>query len=804
MSVINATPLLAAAGGDYQISRSVRLRSSASAYFNRTPASAGNRQTWTFSAWVKRGALGSFQQIFTAGTGGSDRTFFLFSNTDTIQFYSATATTVAEYVTSAVFRDPSAWYHVALRIDTTNATAANRVTIYVNGVQQSLTALTTVAQNASMYVNSTVAHTIGRESYTAANYLDGYLTEVNFIDGQALTPSSFGETDAITGVWKPKKYAGTYGTNGFYLNFSDNSSNTATTIGKDYSGNGNNWTPNNISVTAGVTYDSMIDVPTLYADGGNGRGNYATLNPLNSVATLTAGNLNYSSPSTAPAPAYSSIGMTSGKWYFEYTLTATNMFIGVWGNGNAGMLATGYPSYYWDIGASSAIGLTAEKSSGTSSGTLGNLAANDVYGIALDMDNTTVYFYKNNSLVQTVTGMTFVGALFFVVGSWSGANASSGVSNFGQRPFAYTPPTGFKALNTQNLPAPTILKGNQFFNATTYTGNGTTTGNTQAISNAVNGVSFQPDLVWIKSRSSGTQFHMWNDSVRGTNKLIYSNSTGAEDSLSNVFSSFNSDGFTVAYNSTYSQAVTNLNGSTYVAWQWKANGSAVTNTSGSITSQVNAGTSQGFSVVTWTGTGVAATVGHGLGVAPRFIIAKRRNAAVNWFVGSGAFPSWSYALEGLNTTAAANSGATAVWNATAPTSSVFSIGTDLSASGGTYVAYCFSEVAGFSKFGSYTGNGSADGPFVFCGFRPRFVMIKRTDSTGNWQIIDTARSTFNESVATLYPNLSNAEDLTNTKLDALANGFKIRGTPSTDFNTSGSTYIFAAFAESPFKNSLAR
>jgi hypothetical protein len=206
--------------------------------------------------------------------------------------------------------------------------------------------------------------------------------------------------------------------------------------------------------------------------------------------------------------------------------------------------------------------------------------------------------------------------------------------------------------------------------------------------------------------------------------------------------------------------------------------------------------------VTYTGTGANATVGHGLGVAPRFIIAKRRNAAVNWFVGSGAFPSWSYALEGLNTTAAANSGATAVWNATAPTSSVFSIGTDLSASGGTYVAYCFSEVAGFSKFGSYVGNGSADGPFVFCGFRPKFVMYKRTNTTGNWIIYDSSRSTFNQPAAALYPNLSNAEDVSHPS-DFLSNGFKLRSTGA-DSNASGGTYIFAAFAESPFKNSLAR
>jgi hypothetical protein len=217
------TLLTRPSGGAYQISRSVRTRASATAYLNRTPAVASNRQKWTWSGWVKRGSLTSFQQMFTAGTGASDRTYFLFTNTDTIQFYSAATSGVADYSTSALFRDPAAWYHIQLAFDSTQATAANRVFLYINGVQQTLTATITVAQNTSLYVNSTVAHTIGRESYTGANYLDGYLTEINFIDGQALTPSSFGETNAITGVWQPKKYAGTYGTNGFYLNFSDNS-----------------------------------------------------------------------------------------------------------------------------------------------------------------------------------------------------------------------------------------------------------------------------------------------------------------------------------------------------------------------------------------------------------------------------------------------------------------------------------------------------------------------------------------------------------------------------------------------------
>jgi hypothetical protein len=279
--MIDALPLLLGPEG-YQISRSVRLRSSASAYFNRTLTTPTNNLKWTWSGWVKRGTLSVTNVIFGAGDGTSNNFGSLqFTTGNTIQFAQINGGAYnVQMVTSAVFRDPSAWYHLVIIYDSANATSTDRVQIYVNGVRQSVTYSTgPFAQNTASKVNSAIAHYTGKLDY-AGVYFDGYITENNFIDGQALDPSYFGETDAVTGVWKPKKYAGTYGTNGFYLNFSDNSAATAAAIGADYSGNGNNWTPNNISVTAGVTYDSMLDVPTLWADGGNGRGNYAVLNPL--------------------------------------------------------------------------------------------------------------------------------------------------------------------------------------------------------------------------------------------------------------------------------------------------------------------------------------------------------------------------------------------------------------------------------------------------------------------------------------------------------------------------------------------
>ena len=775
MSVINAVPLLAAAGGDYQISRSVRLRASAGAYFNRTPASAGNRNTWTWSAWIKRGTLGTYQTILAAYPSSTVYAYLQFNSSDQIRY--ASTNSGASLTTTAVYRDPSAWYHIVFVYDDTQATSSNRLKLYVNG--QQVTSFGTAAYptlNFGDYINSANVHNLGRFP-SGVEPIDGYMTEVNFIDGQALTPSSFGENDSITGVWKPKKYTGTYGTNGFYLNFSDNSAATAAAIGKDSSGNGNNWTPNNISVTAGVTYDSMLDVPTNWADGGNGRGNYATLNPINSLATLTNANLNYLSSAIVPGPAYSTIGMISGKWYFEYTLTATNCFVGVWGNGNAGMPTGAYPTYYWDIGASTASALALEKTSGSASGTLGSLAASDVYGIALDIDGTTIYFYKNNTLVQTVTGMTFTGPLFFVCGSWSSGTSASGNANFGQRPFTYTPPTGFKALNTQNLPDATIKKGSQYFDVTTYAGDGTSP------RTITNGNGLGSDLVWVKDRS-GTFWHQLMNTVVGAGKSLATNSTGAEltNDFNGYLSAFTSNGFTVTAGST-DIASFNKSGDAYVAWQWKK------------------GATQGFDIVTYAGQNSSGrTVAHSLGVKPAMIIIKNRSGAYNWNVqhqslsGGVAANSSTFTLSSYTANLALN---------TTQAAGAYTYDQQVDGVGFNLIAYLFAEVAGFSKFGSYTGNGSADGPFVYCGFRPRFLLYKDASSaTNGWVIFDSARDTYNIVGNYLQPNTSAAEGSTGS-LDFTSNGFKVRFAGGS-LNTSGNTIIFAAFAENPFKNSLAR
>jgi len=344
-----------------------------------------------------------------------------------------------------------------------------------------------------------------------------------------------------------------------------------------------------------------------------------------------------------------------------------------------------------------------------------------------------------------------------------------------------------------------IPDGRTVMAATTYTG----TGAAALISNAVNGVSFQPDWVWIKSRSNVTN-HNLTDSVRGVTKLLFSNSTAAEATFSGGLLSFDAGGFSLA---TGGDTGFSASGYTYVGWQWKAGGTAVSNTAGSITSSVSANTTAGFSVVTYTGTGANATVGHGLGVAPSMIIGKLRNYVEGWYVWHSAFAGTEFVQ--LNTTSSKGTSAS-LWNSTIPTSSVFSLGTSASMNRSEInaVMYCFAPVAGYSAFGSYTGNGSADGPFVYTGFRPRWLMVKCSSSDGGgtsqWMMVDSARNTSNVENNILKADLSDSEGVGSLDLcDFLSNGFKIRNT-SGRTNTSSATYIYMAFAENPFKYANAR
>ena len=795
--------------GGYQIANSLRFQSANSNYMTRTPASNGNLTTLTFSFWVKRGKLNYAEAVlYNADTSNSSTDYFAFgaggggAGDSLICYLNGGAG--GSFVTSQVFRDPSAWYHIVIAFDTTQATAANRVKFYVNGSQ--ITSFSTAnypTQNYNFVKFNRSAYTqvIGAVNSTTSLF-DGYFAEWNFIDGQALTPSSFGATNALTGQWCAAKYTGTYGTNGFYLPFSNGTS--TTTLGADSSGNGNNWTLTNFTRSAGVSDCWMYDVPS-----GNGYGpatqpssNYCVINPLNksSIQTVSNANLNIASSGTTGC-TLSTVATTSGKYYWEGTLQALSS--------NAGFCDFGFTLATFSTGSSlettsgawcvNDTGAKTDNGTQTNSWAGSNFAVNDVLMCAIDLDAGKAWFGKNGTWYASGSPSTgtnpacssgIAGSnITPTIGSSAGTSRSfTWTMNYGNRSFAYTPPSGFKALCTANLPAATIVKGNQYMDATLYSGN--LVG--QAITNAA---SFQPDLVWIKSRSAATDNKL-TDSVRGATKALISNTTGAETTDVTGVVSFNSNGFTLGTSTTY-----NNTGATYVGWQWQAGqGTTSSNTNGSITSTVSVNATAGFSIVTWNATAANATVGHGLGVAPKMIITKNRTrAGYDWTTYHESLGNTKAVWLNLTNAAGTN---IAYWNNTSPTSSVFSTGIGFNLATDAYVAYCFAEIAGFSKFGSYTGNGSADGPFVFTNFQPKYIMIKRSSNVADWFVYDTVRNTYNVMGAEIYPNSSSAEG-SDPAIDALSNGFKLRNSKAS-LNGSGDTYIYACFATNPFAQSNAR
>lgn len=810
------------AGVPDPISRSVRFRSSASAYLNRTQGTPTDEKKFTQSVWLKRGTLGVYQAVIGGRDNSTGQTPLYFTSGDQIGWgESDGVSTYYSATTTAVFRDPSAWYHIVTVYDSNNATAADRLIIYVNGVRQTITISgsgSSIPSGRAGYWNQSGTSILIGATNTVSDYFDGYLTEMNNIDGQALTPSSFGTTDVFTGAWIPMAYTGTYGANGFYLNFKDNTS--TTTLGYDYSGNSNNWTANNISLTAGTTYDSMLDVPTLWVGysattdtSAVTRGNYAVWNSLRpsqmagGSATISNGNLTVGDAGTSyGVAAQGTIAVSSGKWYWEVTASTVGGNYGACGIRLETLQGTDGAGYFYFSDGTKVT--TVYGGSATSYGA--SYTSGDVIGVALDMDAGTLAFYKNGT--SQGTAYTSLSGLFSAcVGDGQNATAYVWNINFGQRPFTYTAPSGFKTLCTTNLPDPTIKLGAQYMAATLYTANQTARNITNG-SNNTTATTFQPDFVWIKSRSA-TWSHALFDSVRGAGRWVRSNDTNAEPAQDlATLSSFNSDGFGLGANAS-GTAVNFATGDTYVAWQWKAAGSTVSNTNGTITSTVNAGTTQGFSVVTYTGNGTnGATVGHGLGVTPSMVIVKSRSATTSWFVAHTSLTTnfnlllqtsdMAYGTSGFGSGVVGNLSST-VFTCVAGVSAPSNVA-NINTNGATYVAYCFAAVAGYSAFGSYTGNGSTDGPFIYCGFRPRWLMIKRTDATQNWAIIDTSRDTYNVSNKRLFPNLSDAEDTGIPNfVDVLSNGFKIRDSNVSE-NASGGTYIYAAFAENPFKYSNAR
>ena len=817
----------------HTIDQSLRFEDGEANYLSRTQGSPTLEKKYTISAWIKLANISATTRMIIGGYDNSTGQFPFYLRSDhKLGFYDSDG--VSSYYVlygTSVLRDPSAWYHVVLNFDSANSTAAYRVRIYINGEEETMTGYgvpssSTLPLNRPGYANqSGTILQVGASNNNTSNPFDGYMAEVHFIDGSVLAPTEFGET--VNGIWIPKDTSGlTFGNNGFRLKFQNSSA-----LGDDTSGNGNDFT----ATSGWATHDQVPDSPT---------NNFCTYNFLDRNAFnnsfIAYGNLNVADyVSNAALTVAGTMAMRSGKWYFEILRNAA-VNGGYWGiiredkfagQSSTGSTGTGSGDYAYYVQFNGSL----IKNGSTTSSFLTAFSTDDVIQVAYDADTGKVWFGRNNTWggsgdpangtneAGTVDSYSDYGYKVWtsVIGnafSYEQATLNCGqdstfvgqisaggnADDNGIGDFKYAPPSGFLALCSANLPDPSIdpAKGEQpadHFNTVLYTGNNST--------NNITGVGFQPDWVWVKNRN-GTQNHYLQDSVRGASNYLVANNAGAENQYSGLgssaFTSFDSDGFSVTSDS--SIGMVNSSSSTYVAWNWLAGGSASSNSDGSITSSVSANTEAGFSIVGYTGNATAgATIGHGLSQAPEYVIFKNRSSGVNWLVqgdGFGSPASGNIIL--LNTTGSAY--ANSNFNTTLGASTItLDSGSNYNGSGHNIIAYCFHSVDGYQKIGSYTGNGSStDGTFVYTGFRPAFVMIRRTDSSTNWIMFDTKRDTGNEVTQFLYPDLSNAEAAGSGVLDIVSNGFKLRNAGTSNRNASGGTYFYWAIAEQPFKFSNAR
>jgi hypothetical protein len=788
----------------YVIPASLRFNSAASALLSRTPSAAGNRQTWTLSFWVKRTRVGVASFMFTANAvAGQWGPYLMFTAADQIYFGNDSSSSGAGLyctnTTSQAFRDTSSWYHLVWRTDTTQSTAANRFRLYVNGAQVTAFAGTGFPnQNDNLDVGNTVLHRFG--AARAGEFSDLYLSEIYLIDGQSLDAAAFGQLDTNSGQWIPRRYTGGFGTNGCYLPLKSASavsgSGTATGsypnvagvsgLGADFSGNNNHW------AGAGLgTSDQVIDTPT---------NDFCTLNTLDkdSGTSVLNGGLTFLSTVNRNAPVRATFALpAAGRWYWEarYDSGATDTGVGITAfNGDLNATNALWSSadtyeyyrgggYKRNAGANSAYGVAASNG--------------DTLGIAFDAGAGALWFSLNGtwmngaSSAELSAGTTAHAAFsgLSAAKTWlpfvEAANGPQWTVNFGQGGqagltfdaasggiFRATPPAGFKALCAVNLPAPAQVNPARAFDIRLYSGNDSAL--------AVGGLAFAPDLVWLKPRNV-VENHYLFDTSRGATRQILTNLTNAESIDPTALSAFGANGFTVGNGSGGSLDNSARN---YAAWCWKK------------------GSVPGFDVQTYTGDGTSnRALPHALGAAPAFIVVKDRDNGFNWDI-------YHQAL-GVGATLIFTSASTrnaSAFGTSAPTASVFFVQDNYSngLTGHRVVAYLWAPVAGFSRFGSYVGNASADGPFVWCGFKPRFVLIKRADSSGNWCLIDAARQ-YNGQPTNMYlfPNTTAAE-LGNEPIDLVSNGFKLRYGAAGDTNTAGGTFVYAAFAESPLAHANAR
>jgi len=857
----------------HTINQSLRMNKADSPrLIDSSVSSDGNRRKFTFSFWIKFAKASDLYDV-VIGAGGSST-----YPSSMIGFHSQRLTYkdyrhpsyTSDVITTAVFRDVSAWYHFVVAVDTTQSTAADRVKMYVNGTQ--ITAFDTASYPTQNYDTLFQDATSGNEpliGFTPGfDYMDGYLAEVYNVDNAQLAPTEFGETK--DGVWIPKEYSGSFGTTGYRLTFSDSSS-----IGADSSGNSHSFdTVTNLAATDVVKDSPTNNFPTM--------NNFVTVGKGQSIfGAFTEGNLKVRNTASNYSQAIATHGVTTGKYYYECYITEAGYPSWMIGwlvadmNGlnnvefptNAGAqnaeqasftgigYFTGSNAYISDWGDTSA-GLNTQEFAWSGAHAAGDApTTGDIIGVAADFDNRKLYFHVNGTYINSGSGTsnpsTGANANSTYTASeapdanhkfpWlMGYGTSSFVFNFGQDDsfagnktsgsaaasdsegigeFYYAVPTGFKALCASNLPDVTIGPGqttqaDDYFNTVLYTGDG-------ASSNAITGVGFSPDWVWLKKRS-GSGIHNLFDTVRGAGKVLQSNDTDGQQTVTTYLNAFGADGFTLG-----SSSNVNESSGTFVAWNWLAGGAPSGDNSASNSAEPTAGsakingsnqsgafsgspsiaikrlsanTTAGFSIVQYVGTGSSGTIPHGLTKQPEIILVKDIDTDGSlWTVWNQDVATdhvlYLHLANGQNSSAASFG---------THNDNVFAVDTDHATNQNTknIIAYCFHSVEGYSSVGSYTGNGSATGTYIYTGFRPVFVLLKSVTGSNNWSTYDNKRDIDNVVREYLIPNDAQAAGATDT-MDFLSNGFKVRNA-SAYINTSGTEYIYIAFAKQPFKFSNAR
>lgn len=783
MPVFGTQMFGSAAESTFSVAKSCMFDYPSASYLTRTPGSAGNRRTWTMSAWLKVTRLPS-----TTGGGlvfyKAGSTEFRWSDSND-QMYLNDGSSFK--VSTGKLRDTTGWFHLCIIADTPQSTASDRFKVYINGVVPTLTTDSAPAQNFDFDVNDTQAQEIGKEG---SNYWDGYMAEFHLIDGTAKVVGDFGETND-EGVWVPKKYTGGgYGTCGFHLDFADSAD-----LGDDNSGEGNDWTPTNMAAA-----HQSSDSPT---------NNHCTWNynyDLESSITLSEGCQNFLNSAGSQDKALGTMFPRHGKWYWEvkWVSGSSGGQVGlsqcdVGSNedtGNNSSTGTGI-----SLGYRSHDGDTYKNSTLTSFGA--SWAAGDIIGVAWDVGNGKIYFAKNNTWQNSgdpTSGATGTGAAYTISstvhggGGWGPAVCNEGSSlyeaRFDEAKWDYSAPSGYKALCTSNMDEPAVKDPSTNFQQITYSGTGSSNART------FGGTSdMQPDILWIKTTNTSGSWAAFNPAT-GVQKYTMLNNRDNLVSDANSLTAFGSDGFTVG-----SASIVNDGSNTFIAMGWSAGNSGASNTDGSInTGSTYADQTAGISVGTYTGTGSVATVGHGLGATPDFVLGMSQSygdhkLGVNWQTGVTQF-SEKIVLDKIDDAFTASTNCI-----TAASSTTFTIGTErgLNENTETFQYYAFREIEGFSKFGTFIGNADAAGPFCYCGFTPAMVIIKADKGGGSvpWVLFSRANNAYLPAVNFLYPNDSNEVYTTNdTTIDFLSNGFKIKGNDDR-INDSGQALIYMAFAENP-------